>query len=179
MRIRVVPSLAALVLGAATALLVACGGDGRIPSSDASSLKSALNRIESDYRAGRCDAAQQDVAKAQNELLNLPDSVNADLRDRLRAGISNLSERVPATCGQAQTETQETQPDTTTTDTTTSETSTTDTGTTETETGTTGTDTGTTGTDTGTTGTDTTTTNTATTGTDTGTGGTSGGDTAP
>ena len=45
MRMRVLPSLAALVLGAATALLVACGSDGRIPASDASSLTSALNQI--------------------------------------------------------------------------------------------------------------------------------------
>ena len=35
MRLRLLPALAALVLGAATALLVACGGDGRIPSGDA------------------------------------------------------------------------------------------------------------------------------------------------
>jgi hypothetical protein len=178
MRLRLLPALAALVLGAATALLVACGGDGRIPSGDASSIKSALNRIETDYRAGRCQTAEQDVEKVQNALLNLPNSVNDDLRNRLQSGIRNLRERVPATCGQAQTQTQETQPETTTTDTTTTETTTTDTETTGTETtgtdtGTTGTDTTGTGTDTGTTGTDTT-----TTGTDTGTGG-AGGETIP
>jgi hypothetical protein len=178
MRLRLLPALAALVLGAATALLVACGGDGRIPSGDASSIKSALSRIETDYRAGRCQTAEQDVEKVQNALLNLPNSVNDDLRNRLQSGIRNLRERVPATCGQAQTQTQETQPETTTTDTTTTETTTTDTETTGTETtgtdtGTTGTDTTGTGTDTGTTGTDTT-----TTGTDTGTGG-AGGETSP
>jgi hypothetical protein len=176
MRLRLLPALAALVLGAATALLVACGSDGRIPSGDASSIKSALSRIETDYRAGRCQTAEQDVEKVQNALLNLPNSVNDDLRNRLQSGIRNLRERVPATCGQAQTQTQETQPETTTTDTTTTETTTTDTETTGTET--TGTDTDTTGTettgtDTGTTGTDTT-----TTGTDTGTGG-AGGETSP
>jgi hypothetical protein len=170
MRNRVLAPLAALVLGAATAVLVACGGDGRIPPSDASSLKSALNQISADYRAGHCQAAQQDVAKAQNALLNLPNSVNAKLRDRLQAGISSLGKRVPATCNQAQTQTQPTQPDTTTTGTTTTQTTTTDTGTTGTDTGTTGTDTATTGTGTGTT-TGTTGTGTATTGTDTGTGG--------
>ena len=164
MRLRLLPALAALVLGAATALLVACGGDGRIPSGDASSIKSALSRIETDYRAGRCQTAEQDVEKVQNALLNLPNSVNDDLRNRLQSGIRNLRERVPATCGQAQTQTQETQPETTTTDTTTTETTTTDTETTGTET---------TGTDTGTTGPDTT-----TTGTDTGTGG-AGGETSP
>ena len=183
MRRRVLPALAALVLGAATAALVACGGDGRIPSGDASSLKSALSRIEADYRAGRCQTAVQDVEKAQNALLNLPNSVNADLRNRLESGIQNLQKRVPATCDQAQTQTQQTQPDTTTTDTTTSESTETETTTTETTTtDTTGTDTtgtGTTGTGTGT-GTGTTGTDTGTTGTDTGTGGTPpGGETIP
>jgi hypothetical protein len=174
MRRRLLPPIAALVLGAATAVLVACGGDGRIPSGDASSLKSALNRIEADYRAGRCQTAEQDVEKAQNALLNLPNSVNDDLRNRLQSGIRNLRRRVPATCEQAQTQTQEAQPDTTTTDTTTSEsTETTTTETTTTET--TGTDT--TGTDTTGTGTDT--SGTGTTGTDTGTGGTPGEETIP
>jgi hypothetical protein len=176
-RSHLLPALAALVLGGATALLLACGGDGRIPAGDASSLKSALNQVSADYRAGRCTAAAQAVVRAQNELLKLPDSVDARLRDRLQSGISNLRKRVPATCNQAQTQTPTTQPDTTTTDTTTTDTTSTDTGTTGTDTDTTDTDTGTTGTDTGT---GTTATNTTTTGTDTGTGGTSvGGGTTP
>jgi hypothetical protein len=172
MRPRLLPALAALVLGAATAVLVACGGDGRIPAGDASSLKSALNQVSVDFRAGRCTAAAQAVAKAQNDLLDLPDSVNAKLRDRLQSGISNLRRQVPKTCDQAQTQTQEAPSDTTTTDTATTETTdteTTDTETTDTET--TGTDTtGTDTTGTGTTGTQT--TGTDTSGTDTGTGGT-------
>ena len=173
MRMRVLPSLAALILGASTALLVACGGDGRIPASNASSLTSALNQISSDYRAGRCSAAQRAVIKAQNEVVALPDSVDASLRQRLQSGIQNLAKQVPARCSQAQTQTQ-TQPDTTATNTTPTDTGTTDTGTTDTGT----TDTGTTGTTpTGTTGTSSTGT---TTGTDTGTGGTSvGGVTTP
>ena len=174
MRMRVLPPLAALLLGAATALLVACGGgDGRIPASNASSLTSALSQISSDYRAGRCESAQRDVAKAQNAVLALPDTVDARLRRRLQSGIQNLAAKVPATCSQAQTQTQQTQTDTGTTDTG-IDTGTTDTGTTDT--GTTGTDTGTptapTGTTPSTTGT--------TTGTDTGTGGTTvGGVTIP
>jgi hypothetical protein len=175
MTIRVLPPLAALLLGAATALLVACGGsDGRIPAGDASSLTSALNQISSDYRAGQCEAAQRAVAKAQNDVLALPDSVDARLRQRLQSGIQNLATKVPATC--SQTQTQQTQTDTGTTDTGTTDTGTTDTGTTDT--GTTGTDTGAPPTtSTGTTGTSSTGT---TTGTDTGTGGTSvGGVTVP
>ena len=176
MRMRVLPPLAALLLGAATALLVACGGgDGRIPASDASSLTSALNQISSDYRAGHCVAAQRAVAKAQNAVLALPDTVDARLRQRLQSGIQNLAAKVPATCSQTQTQTQQTQTDTGTTDTGTTDTGTTDTGTTDT--GTTGTDTGTPTTPTGTTPTSSTGT---TTGTDTGTGGTSvGGVTIP
>jgi hypothetical protein len=170
MRMRVLPPLAALLLGAATALLVACGGgDGRIPAGDASSLTSALNQISSDYRNGQCEAAQRAVAKAQNDVLALPDTVDAGLRQRLQSGIRQLAERVPATCSQTQTQTQQTQTDTSTTDTGTTDTGTTDTGTTDT--GTAPTDTGTTGT-TGT-GTNTTGTNTTAPGTDTGTGGTS------
>jgi hypothetical protein len=173
---RVLPPLAALLLGAATALLVACGGsDGRIPASNASSLTSALNQISSDYRAGHCVAAQRAVAKAQNAVLALPDTVDARLRQRLQSGIQNLAAKVPATCSQTQTETQETQTDTGTTDTGTTDTGTTDTGTTDT--GTTPTDTGTPTAPTGTTGTSSTGT---TTGTDTGTGGTTvGGVTVP
>jgi hypothetical protein len=174
-RIRVLPSLAALLLGAATALLVACGGsDGRIPAGNASSLTDALNRISSDYRAGRCESAQRDVARAQNALLALPDTVDARLRQRLQSGIQNLAAKVPATCSQTQTQTQPTQPDTTTNDT--ASTPTTGTGTAPTDT--TGTGTGTSPT------TSTATTGTGppgtTTGTDTGTGGTAvGGVTIP
>jgi hypothetical protein len=173
-RMRVLPPLAALLLGAATALLVACGGgDGRIPASNASSLTSALSQISSDYRAGRCESAQRDVAKAQNAVLALPDTVDARLRRRLQSGIENLATKVPATCSQAQTQTQQTQPDTTTNDTTSTPTTGTDTAPTDT----TGTDTGTPTTPTGTTGTSSTGT---TTGTDTGTGGTTvGGVTIP
>jgi hypothetical protein len=173
---RVLPPLAALLLGAATALLVACGGsDGRIPASNASSLTSALNQISSDFRAGHCVAAQRAVAKAQNAVLALPDTVDARLRQRLQSGIQNLAAKVPATCNQTQTQTQQTPTDTGTTDTGTTDTQTTDTGTTDT--GTTGTDTGTPTAPTGTTGTSSTGT---TTGTDTGTGGTTvGGVTVP
>ena len=173
MRMRVLPPLAALLLGAATALLVACGGgDGRIPAGNASSLTSALSQISSDYRGGRCESAQRDVAKAQNAVLALPDTVDARLRRRLQSGIQNLAAKVPATCNQAQTQTQQTQPDTTTNDTTSTPTTGTDTAPTDT----TGTDTGTPPT-TDTTGTSSTGT---TTGTDTGTGGTTvGGVTIP
>jgi hypothetical protein len=171
---RLLPPLAALLLGAATAFLVACGDDNLIPASDASRVQNALNEVEADYRAGKCQAAEAAVARAKGALLNLPDSVDSRLRDRLSSGVAKLAEEVPATCGGSQTQTQQTQTQETQTDTTTTntDTTTTDTGTTGTDTGTTGTDTGTTGTDTGTTGT--TTGETTTGGTTTGDGGTGG-----
>jgi len=171
MSMRLLPQVAALLLGVATAFLVACGNDNLIPASDASRVQNALNEVEADYRAGKCQAAEQAVARAKGALLNLPDSVDSRLRDRLSSGLAKLGEEVPATCGQSQTQTQETQTQTQETQTDTESTDTeTDTGTTDT--GTTGTDTGTTGTGTGTTGTGTTGTDTGTTTTD-GTGGTS------
>jgi hypothetical protein len=164
MRMGVLPLLAALVLGAATAFLVACGDDGRIPSSDASSLENALDQVSADFDAGKCEAAQQAITKLNGALVNLPDSVDSRLRSRLRSGITHLDERVAATCSESQTQTQtqtqtqqqtqtETQTDTDTdTDTGTTSTGTTSTGTTSTGTTSTGTtSTGTTGT--GTTGT--------------------------
>ena len=135
MRMRLLPQLAALLLGAATAFLVACGDDNLIPPSDASRVQNALNEVQADYRAGRCEAAEAAVAKARGALLNLPDSVDSRLRDRLRSGVAKLGEEVPATCGQSQTQTQETQTQTQETQTDTESTDTdTDTESTETET---------------------------------------------
>jgi hypothetical protein len=168
MSMRLLPMLAALVLGAGTAFLVACGDDKLIPASDASRVENALDQVEADFRAGRCEQAEAAVAKARGALLNLPDSVDSRLRARLRSGLANLAERLPATCGQAQTQTQETQTQGTQTETETTDTETTDTETTETETE--PTDTGTTGTTTGETTTGETTTGQTTT--DDGTGGT-------
>jgi hypothetical protein len=173
MRMRLLPQLAALLLGAATAFLVACGDDNLIPASDASRVQNALDQVEADFRAGNCQGAEQAVARARGALLNLPDSVDSRLRDRLRSGVAKLAEEVPATCGQSQTQTQETQTQTQETQTDTESTDTdTETETTEsTETETQPTES--TGTTTGGTTTDGTTTGGTTTGDD-GTGGTPG-----
>ncbi|HEY7599541.1 MAG TPA: hypothetical protein VH741_06415 [Candidatus Limnocylindrales bacterium] len=135
---RVLPLLAAFVLGAGSAFLVACGGsDNLIPSGDASSIENALSQVSSDFDSGRCSAAQDAVTKLHSALLNLPDSVDSRLRTRLRQGVNNLDTRVRQTCTAAQTQTQQTQTQQTNTST-----GTTDTGTTGTQT-TTGTTTGT------------------------------------
>jgi hypothetical protein len=176
---RVLPLLAAFVMGGGSAFLVACGGgDNLIPSSNASSIENALNQVSSDFDAGKCTAAQNALTKLHSALLHLPNSVDSELRTRLREGVDNLDTRVRQTCTatptqtQQQTQTQDTNTDTGTTDTGTTDTGTTDTGTTDTGT----TDTGTTSTGTTNTGTTNTGTTTGTTtGTDT-TGGTPPGD---
>ena len=170
MRMRALHLLAALVLGVAAAFVVACGSSSdKIPASDATRLDSALDRVAADTRAGNCDAAQAAVVRAQGVAVNLPSSVDQQLRHRVEAGIANLKDRVPVQCQQADTSTEQaatdTQPqtdtqttdttdstDTSTTDTPTTHTSTTKTSTTDTTPTTgTGTGTGTTTTGTGTT----------------------------
>jgi hypothetical protein len=144
---RPVVLLVALVLGAATAVLVACGSDGRLPSSDASSLTNALDEVSADFRAGRCGDAERALAQARSVLGTLPSTVDPALRSRLSQGIDNLAQQVPASCRAATTQSQPTETtttDTTTTDTTTTGTDTTPTDTTPTDTTTTPTDTGTT-----------------------------------
>jgi hypothetical protein len=168
MRMRVVPLLAAFVLGTGSAFLVACGNDNLIPSSNASSIENALSQVSADFGAGKCTAAQQAVTKLHSALLNLPDSVDSRLRTRLRSGVDNLDTRVRQTCTAAQTQTQTQQQTQTEQQTTTDQQ--TDT---ETNTNTDTTSTGTTSTGTTTTGT----TSTGTTGTGTTTGTTTGSDT--
>jgi hypothetical protein len=170
---RLLHCLTALALGAATALLVACGADHKIPAGDASQLEGALSEVSADYGAGRCQAATQAVERARNVARSLPGTVDQQLADRLRSGLTNLEARVSATCSQPQATTQQqTEPSTQGTDTQTTQSTTTPTDTNGT--GTTGTGTGTdttptpTGTDPGTTGT---TPPGTTTGTSTGTGG--------
>jgi hypothetical protein len=109
-RMRLVPLLAASLLGAASAGLVACGGGdgGKIPSADASRLERRLDTIASATRSGNCDAAQAAVARASDAVVNLPDSVNARLRARLNEGLQNLRQQVSAQCErQTPTQTQE------------------------------------------------------------------------
>jgi hypothetical protein len=97
-RMRLLPLLAASLLGASSAGLVACGGGGEIPSKDASSLERTLDTVASEARAGNCTAAQDAVAKARGVVVNLPDSVNARLRARLNDGLANLTKRVSVQC---------------------------------------------------------------------------------
>jgi hypothetical protein len=105
---------AATVLALAGGPLAACGGSGDpIPASRAADLKAQLDAVKAAVAARNCDGAEQAVAQVKGDVLNLPSSVDEDLRGRLQEGVDNLAERVPAACGSAGSSTEERTPSTT------------------------------------------------------------------
>jgi hypothetical protein len=115
--------LAALLLGGATSLLVACGGStaGLIPQSNADELNGQLRDISSAVDAGNCTAANEATAAFLQAVRALPESVDQRITLRLSSGVKTLERRVPIDCAAAVPNT------TTTTTTTASTTETTDT----------------------------------------------------
>jgi len=97
---KLLPLLLALVLGAAAAAgLVACGkSDHLIPSSDASTLDKQLSALKDSVDQGKCDSVGDDLQRLDTAVANLPKSVDAELRKRLRNGVTNLSARAPGAC---------------------------------------------------------------------------------
>ena len=128
----------AFVLGVLTAVLVACGGgssDKLIPASNADQISNDLADLRQAIDAHACDAAQQKLTAVQQSIENLPSSVDARIRRRLRGGLQKLSARVPVDC--VATTTTDTTPTTAETTPTTTETTPTTTETTPTTTETT------------------------------------------
>lgn len=103
MRRALTTALAALALGAA-----ACGGDdesGRlIPASDAEALSATLQRVEQARAAGSCQEARTLAQEARRQAGELPGSVDAELRRRIRRGISRIFELLPTQCDRPQDE---------------------------------------------------------------------------
>jgi hypothetical protein len=117
--------LLALALGAAAAMLVACGDrSGLIPSGDASQLERHLDQVNSAVAAGDCPLADVRVTRVQGEVENLRAAgIDARLYRRLRSGVSLLASRAAQECQASttvptETQTTETQPQTTETTTT-------------------------------------------------------------
>jgi hypothetical protein len=131
---------------AATALVAGCGSDEEgkpIPSAQVSGLENQLGSIQRRVDAGACrDITEGDdtnLAAVQNQLDQVPSSVDADVRKALRDSFQNLFDLVSKQCQpkqQTQTETQTTETQTQPTETQTIETQTqpTETQTTETQT---------------------------------------------
>jgi len=113
----VLACLLALALGAACAILVACGGDtrGLISAKDADAMQTQLDQIESSVRRGQCGGLSGELADLQQQVNGLPNRVDADLRRRLQEGVANLASISPERCAvqAAKTETVPTQTQTT------------------------------------------------------------------
>lgn len=116
---RTFPLLAALLLGAACAVLVACGGtrgnDDLIPDQQAATMIDQLDTIQNAVDRGRCTGVGNEVATLQSQINDLSRQVNARLRARLQEGVNNLADIAPDECltrrqEQTQTQTTETVP---------------------------------------------------------------------
>jgi hypothetical protein len=145
----------AFLVGAATAVLVACGGGSDkklLPPVSADRIKNDLADIRQAVEQQECDVAAQGLAALQRDLQRVPPTVDRRLRARLNEGAQKLADRVPIDCQQATTSTTTVPTETTETETTETETTPTETTTTTTPTTTTTTPTTTTPTDTTTTG---------------------------
>jgi len=125
MRFAVLLSLAAL-LGAASALLVACGSsdDDLVPERDAAALKRYADRVGQAVAAEDCQRASDDIRRAQARVSKLPSKVDPDLRANIEDGFNNLAQQAERDCqGTTETTPTETQPtETTPTETTPTET---------------------------------------------------------
>jgi hypothetical protein len=92
------------LLGAATALLLACGssGAGLIPAGNAGPLQSDFEAIAQAAQSanGDCAATEAAILKTEHDFRTLPSSVDGGLRNTLSQGIGNLSKRARVACTQ-------------------------------------------------------------------------------
>lgn len=106
MRVRrqLVPSLLALVLGAACAGLVACGDDSKkIPGARADALLTRLEQVRSSMESGSCAQAAEQADRLLDEARELPGTIDRKLRQRIGDGAEKLVEEVPEDCEAPQT----------------------------------------------------------------------------
>ena len=137
---RPVVLLLALVLGAASAVLVACGSSSSphlLSAARADRLQSALDSLRGAVDSHQCLQASDEAQRLIDEITSLPNTTSPALRRRLADGAANLRRRAAIDCLKTQTVTTPTVTETTTTQTTTTETTTTPTTTTTTPTTTT------------------------------------------
>jgi hypothetical protein len=105
MRMRALTSLAlAAMLGAAAAVLVACGssGKGLIPEANAGPLQRDFEATAQAAQTGdgHCTATTEAINRTEQDFAALPATVNRALRNRLSTGIKNLRERALVLCAQ-------------------------------------------------------------------------------
>lgn len=116
---RAISLLTGLMLAAAAFAVAGCaGGEQLVPADQARSLDSTLQQVADATRAGECRKALSELAAAQRIYADLPETLDDRLAARIKQGLDQLAETVPAQCAAAP-ETPTT-PTTTSTDTTTS-----------------------------------------------------------
>jgi len=102
-------SLLAGMLGVGAALLISCGasGKGLIPVASAGPLRTDFETVEqaAENANGDCTATEAALTRAEEDFSALPASVDAELSNRLRQGISNLRKQSLELCRQPLTKT--------------------------------------------------------------------------
>lgn len=96
-----------LVLSCAAVAMTGCGGSSLLDGSTASDLQDSLGRVQTAIDEGRCSQARSAATDGAERVAALPSSVDAELRDRLKTGFEELSNRVGTDC---ETTTAETEP---------------------------------------------------------------------
>jgi hypothetical protein len=103
---RALTLLIALVLGAACALLVACGSSEKLlPGDTAKEIRSNLDTAESLFQEQQCSEAADAAREVRNDVGRLPRSVDRKLRKELRRGADNLIQLIETECVEATTQT--------------------------------------------------------------------------
>ncbi|MDO9409515.1 hypothetical protein [Patulibacter sp.] len=108
-----------VVLSCTAVALTGCGGSSLLDGSTASDLQASLGKVQTAIDDGRCDEARSAATAGAKRVDELPSSVDGDLKDRLKTGFQELSDRVGTDCEESTTTT--TAPETTTTAPTTTE----------------------------------------------------------
>ena len=114
---RWLPYVVAVILGVAAALLVSCGDapDSGISADRASDLKSDLDVVRQRVDDARCSRLTGQLRQVRTRIDRLPESVDAQLRERLRDGSDKLRDEARTECSEnrdakeAETQTTDTQ----------------------------------------------------------------------
>jgi hypothetical protein len=103
-RTQILRLVLAAALGLSAALLISCGssGKGLIPTAQAGPLQADFEAVSEAAQTGDgdCTTTETAIAKTERDFDELPTSVDAGLRTRLREGITNLRSRALALCTQ-------------------------------------------------------------------------------
>lgn len=126
---RLLVPLLALTLGAACAVLVACGAASNphlLATSRAGRISADLDSVSAAVSSADCGAARRAIRQLRVEVRNLPSTTDPRLRTRLTDGVAHVAQLAVTSC-HPQTTTTTTPAQTTTTTTTPTTTATTDT----------------------------------------------------